>query len=268
MFIFLLFHSRLPARWLTGLILFMLHVYGIMLISFETKIIILNNVKGHVHANPVRNHRHRVRCSQTAVCANKSANERANEQASVVNFRFCFNFLSIVWHWNHFNRLCFFKIVFQRNVSWSRIRKQNEKQTVPVEFSTNRFYIKIWRTENHINKTKHAHIHSHIYHTSQYVPCTHTSTCWIYKLLLLSSFLSVCLFWTVSPFRLNYDKSILCMTVCFSRQQCAGFWYGGTEKANKTNSRTIEHFNVMVDYKSDGVGGRASRHAPPSNGYL
>lgn len=27
---------------------------------------------------------------------------------------------------------------------------------------------------------------------------------------------------------------------------------------NETNSRTIEHFNVMVDYKSDGVGGRAT----------
>lgn len=31
---------------------------------------------------------------------------------------------------------------------------------------------------------------------------------------------------------------------------------------NETNSRTIEHFNVMVDYKSDGVGGRAAvQHA-------
>lgn len=37
---------------------------------------------------------------------------------------------------------------------------------------------------------------------------------------------------------------------------------GSTKNPNETNSRTIEHFNVMVDYKSDGVGGRAAvKHA-------
>lgn len=118
---------------------------GIMLIPFETKIIILNNVKGHVHANPPRNYRHRANICQTAVpCEQWASGAKANSELPL------FNFLSIIsaWHWNRFNffpKMVFALAMFRGQECYkrgNRIEKQNEERVSCV--FTDCFYIKIW----------------------------------------------------------------------------------------------------------------------------
>lgn len=126
---------------------------GIMLIPFETKIIILNNVKGHVHANPPRNYRRRANIRQTAVpCERVWARV---EQRRTVNFRFLTFFLSIqpgieivlifFPRWFLRSRCFVVKNATKESDLNTKNNNNNSKtRNVSVVLSWIVFYIKIW----------------------------------------------------------------------------------------------------------------------------